>query len=347
MKKTYLNRLICLVFSLVLIVFLIGCQGAPLGAKSAEFFALDTVINLTAYADNPEACIEAGKAEIKRLESLLSVTKKDSDIFEINNSEGEEIEVSAETYKLLEKASEISSITSGKFDPTLRNLSSLWGFGTENAHVPTQSEIDSSLKTVGIENLVLSKNKVKLLNNTKVDLGGIAKGYIADKAAEAMINAGMSYGIINLGGNVRAVGAKQDKAPWKIGVKYPDTNAHFLIVECEDISIVTSGGYQRKFTENSKTYHHILNPETGYPADSDIKSVTVIGKDGTLCDGLSTALFVGGSEFSKELCQDNKNFDIIILTENDEILASGNLRGRLTLESPYQNMKITYIDSAE
>ena len=347
MKKTYLNRLICLVLSLVLIIFLTGCQGAPLGSKTDEFFALDTVINLTAYADNPEACIEAGKAEIKRLESLLSVTKKDSDIFKINNSEGEEIKVSAETYQLLEKALEISSLTSGKFDPTLRNLSSLWGFGTENAHVPTQSEIDNSIKTVGIENIVLSKNKVKLLNNTKIDLGGIAKGYIADIAAEAMINAGMSYGIINLGGNVRTVDAKQDKAPWKIGVKYPDANSHFLIIECEDISIVTSGGYQRKFNQNSKTYHHILNPETGYPADSDIKSVTVIGKDGTLCDGLSTALFVGGSEFSKELCQDNKSFDIIILTENDEILASENLRGRLTLESPYQNMKITYIDTAE
>ena len=347
MKKTYLNRLICLVLSLVLIIFLTGCQGAPLGSKTDEFFALDTVINLTAYAENPEACIEAGKAEIRRLESLLSVTKKGSDIFKINNSEGEEIKVSAEPYQLLEKALEISSLTSGKFDPTLRNLSSLWGFGTENAHVPTQSEIDNSIKTVGIENIVLSKNKVKLLNNTKIDLGGIAKGYIADKAAEAMINAGMSYGIINLGGNVRTVGAKQDKAPWKIGVKYPDANSHFLIIECEDISIVTSGGYQRKFNQNSKTYHHILNPETGYPADSDIKSVTVIGKDGTLCDGLSTALFVGGSEFSKELCQDNKSFDIIILTENDEILASENLRGRLTLESPYQNMKITYIDTAE
>ncbi len=343
MKNTYLKKIICLLFSLVTVTTAVACESLPPTAQNAEIFALDTVITLTAYGENPEAYLEAGKAEIRRLEALLSVTKKGSEIYEINHADGKEVEVSEETYSLLEKAAELSALTSGKFDPTLRNLSALWGFGTENAHVPTESEIKKTLATCGMDNLILSENKVRLLKSVNLDLGGIAKGYIADKCGDAMLKAGMSYGIIDLGGNVRTVGEKHDKAPWKIGVKYPDTNSHFLVVECKDTSLVTSGGYQRKFEENGKIYHHILNPETGYPAESDIKSVTVIGKDGTLCDGLSTALFIGGADFAVELYKAKEGFDFIILTENDEIFASEDLKGKLILEPQYNHLSITYI----
>ncbi len=343
MKNSLLKKLTSTLILLCIIFSLAGCESSSHTAKSSEIFALDTLITLTAYGEAPDAYLEAGKTEIRRLESLFSVTKSSSDIAKANAAKGEKTEVSSETYALLLKAQEISKLTDGKFDPTLRNLTILWGFGTEDTHVPSKNEIEACLLTTGAENLILSENNVTLKNDSELDLGGIAKGYIADKAAEAMQNAGMTYGIIDLGGNVRTIGEKPDKSPWKVGVKYPDTNSRFLIIECKDTSLVTSGGYQRTFTENGKAYHHILNPETGYPAESDIKSVTVIGKDGALCDGLSTALFVGGTDFAKELYLKEKSFDFIILTKNDEILATETLKGKLSLEADYSNLEIIYI----
>lgn len=319
-----------------------GCS-APSQKSSGQIFALDTVIDITAYGENSDEALKAAKDEIRRLEKLLSVTDSESDVYRINHADGEAVTVSHETYELIERAVEISELTEGRFDITIYNAVKLWGFTTGEYKVPTEEDIEKALGSAGSDKIHLQgDNTIKVDKGTQIDLGGIAKGYIGDKTAVAMTEAGAEAGLLSLGGNVRTFGTKPRGENFVVGIRHPQESGHFAELQANECAVITSGGYQRNFTEEGVNYHHIINPETGKPSESDALSVTVVGNDDTLCDALSTAIFIGGTEYAAQLRSKYDSFEYLILTESDEVIASSGLLGKATLAQGFENLKIEY-----
>lgn len=335
------------IFSLLLILLIVfsfmGCsmEKPPV---TAQIYALDTVIDLTAYGKNAEAGIENAKEEIYRLEKLLSVTNEESDIYRLNNSNGEKVDVDFETYSLLEKASILGKLSSDNFNITIYNVLKLWGFTQDEHTVPDDATIDEALTTVGRENVLLNSDyTVTLKNNTQVDLGGIAKGYIGDRVAEVMKNTGVTSGIISIGGNVRVLGQKPFSKDFTVGIKYPEEITYFATIKASDTNIITSGAYQRNFTLDGVTYHHIIDPDTGYPSNSEILSVTIIGEDGTMCDAFSTAIFIGGVKYAQTLRSDIGGFEYVILAENNKVYVSSEIANSFSLSEGYEHLTVQIV----
>lgn len=301
---------------------------------------MDTVMTVTAYGNNSEGAVKAAENEINRLDALLSIQNENSEICKLNSNKS--MNVSKDTLALIKRADEINALTEGAFDITTEPLSRLWGFysGLQN-RVPTQNEIDSALKNVGVEHIKIDGSFISLDENTAIDLGGIAKGYASASAAQILEENGVSSALISLGGNVRVVGSKPDGADWSVAVTDPDDNSKQIgVLSLSNTAVVTSGGYQRYFEENGQIYHHIIDTETGYPAKSGLKSVTVVSEDDTLADALSTALFVMGLEKSSSLYSKNSlTFGAVFVTDNNEIYITDNLENRFSSQKEYEVIK--------
>lgn len=239
--------------------------------------------------------------EIARVEELLSVYKENSEISRLNR-EGS-LKASAETFALMKKAKGFWQASDGAFDVTVGPLSDLWGFNDKNYYFPEDAEIKKALEKTGMEKIVLNDadNVIKFgVAGMKVNLGGIAKGYAVDCAAEKLKKAGIKHCLINAGGDIYCAGKRLGK-PWKVGIQCPRGDEFCGLIELEDQAVVTSGDYQQYFLKNKKRYSHIFNPKTGYPAQSGAVSVTVVSPDCTTADALATAIFVLGKEKGREL----------------------------------------------
>ena len=293
----------------LLLLCLAGCTPQP-KSYTADFFAMDTFMSITAYGEDEQAAQDTAvqlEQRINALEPALSRTREDSDLYRLNHADGAVCEVSEDTYAAIEAAVQFAEWTGGAFDPTMAPLTDLWGINTDHAHVPAQAEIDAALTHVGYQNIeLLGNNQVRLLNGAQLDLGGIGKGFATDAAA-AMLD-GTQGVLATLGGNIGAYGENpnRDSGNWVVGIADPDDNAAFIAtVEVRGLSVVTSGDYERYFEQDGKRYHHIFDPATGYPADSGLRSVTVIDERSTRADALTTALFVMGLEEGMAFCGQN------------------------------------------
>ncbi len=281
-------------------------------------YAMDTVMTLTAYGDNAEAAIAAAVEEIETLDETLRRGSETSEIYRINAERT--AEVSDETAEIIADALEICADTDGAFDVTIAPVMDLWGFYTHEYHVPTTDELFETLARVNYENVEVRGNTVTVADGAELDLGGIAKGYLSDRITEIFADYGVESGIVSLGGNVQTIGTKPGGENWRVAIQDPDdTSSYLATITVADKAVVTSGGYQRNFTENGVTYHHIINPDTGYPAHSGVKSVTIVSESGTLADGLSTALFVMGLDKGTEYWREHGGFDVVFVTDEDEI----------------------------
>lgn len=286
------------VFPLILILAL--CTGCGQQSTSPEpteraVFAMDTYITMQVYGREAETALEEVEHLIRRLESQFSVTDEGSEIYAANHSGGKPIIISNDTAFLIDFALSMAHQTNGALEPTIYPVLTVWGFTTDEYHIPTQEELDALLPLVNYEDIYLMDITVTVPEGMQLDLGAVAKGYTGDKVAELLRDHGISSALINLGGNVQAVGSKPDGSPWRVGVRDPFTDGNLGVLEIEDMAVVTSGGYERYFTdEDGNVYWHILDPETGCPAKSGLVSVTVAAPEGKLCDALSTALFVMG-----------------------------------------------------
>lgn len=264
---------------------------------SQEIFAMDTYMTVTAYGDNAQKGVTDAIAEIERLDNLLSIGKEDSEISKLNRSGSAAL--SDDTAVMVTKALELYKSTGGAFDITVLPLMELWGFTTENYYVPTDAEIASTLQRVGADKLTWDE-KTKTLtlgDNQEIDLGGIAKGFTSSRIMEIFKKDGVTCGMVSLGGNVHLLGTKQDGSEWRVGIQDPDNTDDMLgVLEADDCAVITSGAYERNFEKDGVTYHHIIDPATGKPSNSGLTSVTIVSKDGTLADGLSTSLFVMGKD---------------------------------------------------
>lgn len=292
-----------------------------------QTFALDTIIDLKASGENAKDALQEAQKEIYRLENLLSVTKEKSEITALNKNAGiAPVSISEDTLFLLETAKKINIMTNNSFNIAISPVVELWGFRGIAYHVPTSEEITDKLALTKESDFVINpQEKTAFLNHPGmgVDLGGIAKGYISDKITELMKEKGISSAIISLGGNISAIGYRSNGEKWRVAVQDPLNQESFVgKLSISDVSVITSGGYQRYFEEDGKTYHHIIDPKTGYPADSGLLSVTIISENGTKADGLSTALFVLGLEDAVALWKESDDFEVIFVTDKKEVLAT-------------------------
>lgn len=341
MQKFKITSALILMF-FCLVTFLSACKHQTHVIED-EVYALNTIITFTVYDGNSEA-IDKAKAEIKRLEALLSVTDKNSDIYRINSSPDTFVNVSEDTLNLIKTSLTVSENTQGIFDITIYPAVKLWGFTTSEYKVPADSELSEVKRNIDYKNIQLleTTQSVKIPNGTELDLGGIAKGYVADKTAEVLINEGVNSALLNFGGNVRLIGSKPDGSDFKIGIKAPFSEGYFGVLKAQNTTASTAGGYERYFESNGKRYHHILNPFTASPAESDIISATVVGEKGEICDALATSAFIQGSENLSELAERYPEYGFIALTDNS-VYISESLRDKFELTDNFKNTIIKII----
>lgn len=265
-------------------------------------FYFDTAVQLTLWGA-PDGLMDEIWDACARYEKLLSKTIAGSDVSRINNAAGKTVTVDAETWEILRRAKEISTMTDGAFSVTIAPVTALWSFtGVETNVVPTDEKRLSMLPLVDDQKIQLGENNtVTLPAGMQIDLGGIAKGYIADKVA-AIIREKAYAGIVSLGGNVYTVGRKPDGSAFSVGIKNPEaTWLTKAIIYTGDCTVVTSGTYERGFSFGGVRYHHILDPQTGWPAQSDLVSATFVMESSMTADALATACIVIGSEKSLAL----------------------------------------------
>ena len=294
----------------VIIIPQTGCGGKE--PVSGSEFCLDTSCEITIYdmegmsEDKAAGIIDQAFAEIREYENMLSRTVEGSDVYRINHADGKSTEVSAETLDVIRTGLLMAELSGGKFDITVGALTDLWKFTSDNPSVPEDQEIRKALETVGYENITMKGNEVGLSDSeTRIDLGGVAKGYIADKTGEYMEAQGVTKAIINLGGNITAIGEKEEDTPWTIGIERPYSDRSEIVgsIKVSDKTVVTSGIYERQFVEDGVRYHHVLDPQTGYPAETDLEAVTITAVKGNsgFCDSLSTACLILGKEKAHRL----------------------------------------------
>lgn len=312
-----------------------------------QLFAMDTYMEFTAYGKNSEKAVDAAIEEVQKLDAMLSAENSKSEVYALN--EQGNLQATDDLAELILRGKEIYQETDGLFDDTIYPVMKLWGFPTGNYHVPTAAEVQKKLALVDENKVEIqtrdsdekgrdSKEKAKFVTlgaDQQIDFGGIAKGYTGQKLVELFQEYGVSSALVSLGGNIQAIGTKPDGSSWKVGIRDPKGGQqdYIGVLSVENQAVITSGGYERYFEEDGKTYIHIINPRTGYPADGDLLSVTIVSRDGTLADGMSTALYIMGYEKACQFWrQHREEFNVILVTDDGKIHISENLKENFQTE---------------
>lgn len=318
---------------------LTGCgSSAPV---QQSFFAMDTVMDFTVYAE--ASVLEEAQQLVMELEQALSVTDPDSQISTINqNGTGTMTGISAE---LMNQALELCQRTGGALDISIYPVVRAWGFTTGSYQVPAEEELQALLPLVDYTKIDFEEDTglVTLAPGMQIDLGSVAKGFAGYEAAQLLKEQGVSSALLSLGGNIQTVGSKPDGSAWQIGIRDPWENVPMLVLSVRDQAVVTSGGYQRYFEQDGKTYCHIMDPATGSPAESGLASVTIVGENGLICDGLSTALFVMGLEDAAEFWRASDDFEAVLITDQGQVYLTQGLEDQYTLAQGYEETAVTII----
>nr|PZN10259.1 MAG: thiamine biosynthesis protein ApbE [Caldicoprobacter oshimai] len=306
-----------------------------------DIFALDTWVNIRIYAgkEGPDILDKAIR-RIEEIENRMSVTIPDSDVSRINSNAGKQpVKVHDDTFEVIKKALEYAEISNGAFDITIYPIVKLWGITSEHPRVPSNAEIRDKLRFVDYRNVVLDEDEKTVYLKKPgmgIDLGAIAKGYAADEVARILREEGVVHALINMGGNMVAMGGKPNGQPWRIGIQDPRAEGarrHIAIIEVMDGSVVSSGDYERYivdiYKKTGKRYHHIFDPSTGYPANSGLMATTVVAPNSIDADALSTTVFVMGVERGLELVDKLEGIDALAITFDKKIYTSKGLKGKL------------------
>lgn len=318
----------CLLVFLAASLVLMLCSCKP-KEESSEQLCFGTVCRITAASGTD---FEAIWAEMRNLEQVLSARNGTSELERLNSMAGQSwLDVSETLYTVLEKGLMIAQITNGAFNPAIGALVRLWDIGGENQRVPSDEEIREALEHISWHDIHLSREgnnyRVKIDDpELRIDLGGIGKGYAVDVAADELERQGQDSALLNFGGNVYCLGKKTDGEDYRIGIQIPfaDRNVYSQVVEVSDGAVVTSGAYEKNFTsEDGILYHHILDSKTGFPSESGLVSVSIVGPEGAICDGLSTAFFVLGEKRALELIGSFIGYGCLIIREDGSAISVG------------------------
>ncbi|MDR2156972.1 MAG: FAD:protein FMN transferase [Clostridiales Family XIII bacterium] len=318
----------------------LGSCGDPGGGRREPIrkteFLLDTICTVTVFSRGDEKHATEALALCAGYEKLLSSAVPDSEISKINGAGGAPVTVSDGTAALLERAVYYGTLSDGAFDVTIGRVSSLWDFSSDSdTHpVPEAADIEAALPSADYRNIELAGNVVRLKDPAaRLDLGGIAKGFIADRMAEYLTESGVRAALIDLGGNIVTVGGKESGAPWTIGVRNPapqtaDGRSEVIVgtIEVEGtMSVGTSGTYERFFMRDGLRYHHILDPKTGFPVRTDLAGVTVVTEKSVDGDGIATICVLYGSERARDFLRRN-NIPAVLVKEDGAVIAVGGVK---------------------
>ena len=302
-----MKKFISLSVATAILLIISGCANND--SRLDTRFIFDTVVKLDIECDD-ETLLEAF-ALCEKYDKLFSKTNTDSELYRINNSKGF-VSCDEELLHIIERGLYFSKLSKGAFDITISPVSDLWDF--EGTALPDKDEIAEALKNVDYEAIEIKDGKINL-NGKKIDLGGIAKGYIADRLKEFFEEKGVKNGIINLGGNIYTFGEKTT-----LGIANPKKpDEAVLRLDCKDISLATAGTYQRNMIIDGTVYHHILDTKTGYPCDSEVVSATIIGKDSADCDAISTICVLLGEQKALELVNSLKGTEAVLILKDGSI----------------------------
>lgn len=328
MKPNY----ICSVFTTFFILFfpLICTACTPVQEPlSRTGFYFNTVITITLYDSTDESILDECFSLAQTYENRFSKTIASSDIWNINHAFGTPVEVHPDTIEVLQTSLTYAELSEGKIDPTIGTVSKLWDFSdTTHATLPEASVLKEALTHVDYHSVSIQNRTVTLTDpEAELDIGFIAKGYIADRIKEYLVSEGVSSAIINLGGNVLTIGVKPDGTPFQVGVQEPFSapGTTALTLPVADCSIVSSGNYERYFTIDNKLYHHILDPNTGYPAETNLNAVTILSDSSMHGDALSTTCFLLGSVKGMQLIESLENTEAVFILTDGTLLYSDGL----------------------
>lgn len=346
MKHTRIfYKLICVLLCVVMLVPLAGCGETR--ETQREVYAMDTVMTLTAYGKKADTGLTAAESIIMSMDAALDPELSTSTVYAINHAQGAGTVISGQIAKMISTAHTVYTQSEGALDLTIYPLVKRWGFIDGKYYVPTAEEIAQDLARLCFDKLVLTSfpasgsYSVTIPSYGEMSFASVAKGCAADNAVEAMRQAGVTSGIISLGGNVQTLGLKPDGSNWNVAVQDPNNTSSYLgVVSVGETAVVTSGGYQRNFTDSrGSTYQHIINPTSGYPVTNALKSVTIICEDGTLADCLSTAMFVLGQTRAINYWRTYGGFEMILVNEDSQIICTKGLIEEFTLTNENYGLK--------
>lgn len=300
-----------------------GTQAEPEKFEKTTLY-FDTVITISFYTDGDgDALMERCMQMCDAFEKTFSRTDEDSELYAVNHRTTDRVEVSSGISALVETGLAYYEKSGGKFDITVAPLSDLWDFKSEDARVPDADAIAAALAKVDASRVHVEGNTLVFDSpDTMIDLGALVKGYAADALKKYLTGEGVQSGLINLGGNVLAIGAKPDGSDWRIGIQKPfaDYSETAAVVRVQDKTVVSSGIYERCFEQNGKLYHHILDPDTGYPVENDIEGVSIICDSSLLGDALSTTCLALGTQAAQELIAQTEGAEAVFVLKNGDIL---------------------------
>jgi thiamine biosynthesis lipoprotein len=321
-------RKLNLFFCVLLTVFSLSCN-EKIHRVSRPL--LGTIVNLTMIGDSTAAARASSAAfkEIERIENMMSPYRKGSDIQKIRYSNGDLIEINDETWMLVDKSIRFSRETNGAFDISFASLSSLWNFKSENFRPPVKREVQGRLRLVDFKKIILrNEYRIMVPRGMRIGLGGIAKGYAIARASYILKKYGIKNAIVEEGGDLQVLGNKFGK-PWKTGIMHPRDKTLIAVLKMHDgESIATSGDYERFKKFKGKRYHHILDPRTGYPAESFI-SVSVLSKDPVMSDAYATAFSVMKLKELKRFLKKHSDLGVILVDKKMKIYITENIKKRL------------------
>ena len=337
-KKTTGICVLLLLLVLLVFAFLYDKKTRESEPISKTDYMLNTVVSVTIYDSQDESLLDEALEICQKYENLVSPTLKTSEIYRLNHGELPEedgfYQLSSETADLIARGLEYCELSDGAFDIAIEPVSSLWDFTSGEAVIPSQEDIQAALPLVDYRDVVLEGTKIHFnKEGMGINLGAIAKGYIADKMKEYLQDQGVESAIIDLGGNILCIGERTDGAPFRVGIRKPfaDRSETAAIMEISDKSVVSSGVYERFFEKDGVLYHHILNPETGYPYENSLISVTIISDKSTDGDGLSTTCFALGLEKGMELINSLSDVQAVFITDDYQLHYSENFQDTIKL----------------
>ena len=316
-------RFPALLLALVIALSLTGCSAEQTEKQSAVGFYLDTVIMLTAYVDDAQVLNDA-LVECGRYERMLSRTIEGSDVWRINHAEGQPVEVSDEAIEILQAARQVSELSGGAFDVSIAPVSTMWDFTSGAAVLPDAGAIAEAATKIDYSRIEIDGNRVTLPEGMMIDLGGIAKGYIADAVKGYLADRGVKSAVLSFGGNVVTIGLKPDGSSWKVGIQDIDkpTGEYMLVAQNFGGSTVTSGIYERGFELDGKYYHHILDTKTGWPVENELASVTIFSDSSMWGAALATAAFALGTEQGTALIEGLEGIEAVFIARDRSVSAT-------------------------
>ena len=322
-----MRKCLCL---LALCLLLTGCSGEPPVVEGSDFL-LNTAVSVKLYGDYDPDIVQGALDLCRSYELVFSRTDPRSELYQLNH--GQCTTVSEELAAVIQLGLRYSSLSGGAFDITTGTLSDLWQFTALEPVVPDAQAVEEALSHVDWRTVTVEGNTVTMPAGTIIDLGGVAKGYIADRMADYLREAGVTSAIINLGGNLYCLGTKPDGSDFLLGIQYPyqQENISIATVEVHDLSVVTSGTYQRYFEVDGQLYHHILDTETGYPVDNGLLSVTILSPSSADADALTTACFALGLEDGMALVDSLPNVYALFITDDFAVHCSSGLSDTYTV----------------